>query len=368
MSNEMEDNNYTKNAEEEKLVDTDLNEHEIELEDNEESEEESYSESIDRSRSASVETCIRNEEHTVVSNEIKTNEKTYEAVDKNEKKVVDPEINETELKVVGPNTFKLFSRGAIVGLFAATPLSTCIGFEIKEASGPLNGYIGAFLGATASALIGGFVAAYFATNDTTQKKSEPIEKIENETGDDELVKKTSSKTELNEEDIQFIMANTDFNRENVLRWFQTFKTECPDCQLDRKNFITFYIKLIPGQSDVKTEFADAVFEAFDQDNNGFVDFGEFLIAFWIKAKGDVEKKLVWLFEVYDNDRSGYISMTELTHMLRLLFSLKNMNDDAIERAKYVMDLVDINSDGELSKTEFVEGCLMDGELRKLLET
>jgi len=109
-------------------------------------------------------------------------------------------------------------------------------------------------------------------------------------------------------------------------------------------------------------------QAFDFDNNGYVDFGEFLIAFWIKAKGSVRNKLVWLFDVYDIDKSGFISMTELTHMLRLVFSLKSMNDDPVERAQYVMGLVDCNSDGQLSRLEFVEGCMMDDELRELLET
>ncbi len=197
---------------------------------------------------------------------------------------------------------------------------------------------------------------------------EHIEVKSPKTDDEESAKKTSHKTELTDDDIEFIMDNTDFNRDQVLRWFSAFKIQCPDCRLDRPNFINFYKNLIPGNSGVKDEFADAVFQAFDFDNNGYVDFGEFLIAFWIKAKGSIRNKLIWLFDVYDSDKSGFISMTELTHMLRLVFSLKNMNDDPVERAQYVMSLVDCNSDGQLSRLEFIEGCMMDDELRELLET
>lgn len=73
------------------------------------------------------------------------------------------------------------------------------------------------------------------------------------------------------------MSNTDFSREHVEKWFATFKKKCPDCLLDKAGFIEFYKNLIPGNSEVKDEFAEAVFQAFDSDNNGFVDFGKILL-------------------------------------------------------------------------------------------
>jgi len=96
--------------------------------------------------------------------------------------------------------------------------------------------------------------------------------------------------------------------------------------------------------------------------------GEFLIAFWIKARGNLEKRLLWLFDVYDTDKSGFIELKEMVHMLRLVFSLKSLKDDPVERAQYVINLVDVNSDGQLSRQEFVEGCMKDLKLRELLQT
>lgn len=55
-------------------------------------------------------------------------------------------------------------------------------------------------------------------------------------------------------------------------------------------------------------------------------------------------------------------------MLRLVLCLKNINEDPIERATYIMNLVDLDSDSQLSKMEFVSGCLKDAELRELLQT
>lgn len=350
-----------------------------------------------RSRSTSVVTCIRKDSRSLEDEEEvnEADEETNEAMEEKEEES-DEEIDEEEeeqvvknesdivnsdscekrdIKQLNPNenanecdgTSKRtpFYKGFSTGIIASLPLSTCIGFETKDSLGPMSAILRSLAGTAMSALLCGTIATlaelFLAKKTVKQLTASPK-------SDDEITKKTSLKTELTEGDIEFIMANTDFTRDSVIKWFASFKKQCPDCRLDRPSFINFYKNLIPGNSEVKDEFAEAVFIAFDSDNNGYVDFGEFLIAFWIKARGKTDEKLLWLFEVYDSDKSEYISLNELTHMLRLVFCLKNMKDDPTERAEYVMQLVDKNSDGQLSKEEFIEGCLKDAELRKLLET
>lgn len=329
-----------------------------------------------RSRSRSVETCIRrtesidmNSQTSAFDGEGEGEEEEPVEQDTSEEivKYKAVEIQEENLSLIAK-----FSKGALGGIFSCTPLCAVIGFEVKEALGSRNGLLGALLSAATSALLGGIISSialsFYQTNIIVNEvTNEPI-KTDEASDQTNTSKKTSTKTELTEDDIEFITTHTDFNRQTVLRWFASFKNQCPDCLLDKQSFITFYKNLIPGNCEVKEEFAEAVFQAFDSDNNGFVDFGEFLIAFWMKAKGSVRNKLLWLFQVYDNDKSGYISMTELTHMLRLVFCLKSMSDDPVERAQYVMKLVDKNSDGQLSMSEFIDGCMLDEELRNLLET
>ena len=126
------------------------------------------------------------------------------------------------------------------------------------------------------------------TIDSEVFESKKIKSCETE----DSTKKTAQKTEISEEDIEFIMANTDFNRDSVLRWFCAFKKQCPDCKLDRPNFINFYRNLIPGNSEVKEEFAEAVFQAFDFDNNGYVDFG--------KYSSFILKKLYNILNIFEN--------------------------------------------------------------------
>ena len=77
------------------------------------------------------------------------------------------------------------------------------------------------------------------------------------------VKRTSFKQELNTADIEFIMANTTFEKEHILKWFEEFKSQCPNLTLDKPQFIHFYRKLMPGDNDAEDTFCGFMFEAFD---------------------------------------------------------------------------------------------------------
>ena len=83
------------------------------------------------------------------------------------------------------------------------------------------------------------------------------------------------KTELTEEDVQFLLANTSFNREKILQWFNSFKAKCPQLKLTQPEFIKTYRKLTssPHQtcpSELEQEFYDLVFKTFYYNHNGFI--------------------------------------------------------------------------------------------------
>ena len=48
----------------------------------------------------------------------------------------------------------------------------------------------------------------------------------------------------------------------------------------------------PGNAE---EFCSHVFRTFDSDNNGFIDFKEFLLAIDVTSAGSPEQKLNWAF-------------------------------------------------------------------------
>lgn len=178
-------------------------------------------------------------------------------------------------------------------------------------------------------------------------------------------RKIATKSSLNEEDIEFIIANTDFDRNQILEWHNEFRQKCPNNLLDKANFVKFYKSLIPGDSNAEDKFCEHVFNAFDTDNNGFIDFSEFLIAFWIRAKGSLKDKLNWLFDIYDTDKSNYITPWELSRMLRLVLNMKNIDDDPYLLAKKIFDDIDRSKDGRITRHEFIAGCTKYEKYRNL---
>jgi Ca2+-binding EF-hand superfamily protein len=173
------------------------------------------------------------------------------------------------------------------------------------------------------------------------------------------------KSDLSEEDIQFIISNTDFDREQVIKWFDDFKKQCPSGRLNKQEFIQFYKKLIKGDSAEEDQLCAIVFNVFDSDGNGSIDFGEFLIAFWVRAKGSIKEKLGWLFDIYDYDNSNYITSWELVKMLKLLYGVKGVKEDAYSKGISIMNVLDRSKDGKISKAEFIAGCSKDTQLKSL---
>lgn len=111
--------------------------------------------------------------------------------------------------------------------------------------------------------------------------------------------------------------------------------------------------------------------AFDTDHSGYIDFSEFLLAFNIRSKGNLEARLSWTFNLYDLDNNGQIDKKELKKMFQVLFTMLNVNkkDDKYNVEKRVEEVIkkyDVSGDKKLSHDEFVQGIKNDGPMQKLL--
>ncbi|KAM3877824.1 guanylyl cyclase-activating protein 1-like [Diretmus argenteus] len=150
------------------------------------------------------------------------------------------------------------------------------------------------------------------------------------------------------------------------QWYRKFMTECPSGLLTFYEFKKFFgLKNLSETSDA---YVKSMFATFDMNDDGFIDFMEYVAALSLVMKGEVQQKLRWYFKLYDVDGSGCIDRDELLLIIKSIRAINGVDYDMSPEdfANMVFDKIDINGDGELSYEEFVEGIQNDEMLRKTL--
>merc|ERR1712179_348173 len=188
--------------------------------------------------------------------------------------------------------------------------------------------------------------------------------------------KSSRGDRLTKEDLQFLKTHTRYDEGTITEWYKGFKQDCPDGKLTPAAFVKIYSKCFPSGN--AGEFCDHVFRTFDSDKNGFIDFKEFLMAIDVTSSGSPEEKLNWAFSMYDVDGNGWIDLMEMTRMVKSIYQVikaqgeagaqvgGRMKETAESRAEGIFKKMDRNSDGRVTREEFVRTCLGDQRLLELL--
>ena len=84
----------------------------------------------------------------------------------------------------------------------------------------------------------------------------------------------------------------------------------------------------------------------DADNNGCIDYSEFVMATLNKKNLLSEGRLKAAFDIFDKDHSGYIDASEIKMVLG---KGKNLDEEVWQE---LIKEVDFNGDGEVSFKEF----------------
>ena len=110
-----------------------------------------------------------------------------------------------------------------------------------------------------------------------------------------------------------------------------------------------------------SNIAKHIFRMYDFNQDGSIDFREFMIVLYIMSNGSPEDNLKQIFRILDVNNDGSISPTELKHVVRDLFHLvneKNIDDASQELfAQTAFKEMDNNLDGKVSLDEFISACL-----------
>merc|ERR1711892_731914 len=180
-----------------------------------------------------------------------------------------------------------------------------------------------------------------------------------------------SKDRLSKADMDFLVMNTRYDENTILDLYKGFMSDCPQGKLNTVAFMKIYSKCFPAGN--ASEFCDHVFRTFDSDKNGSIDFKEFLLAIDVTSSGSPEEKLNWAFSMYDVDGNGWIDLVEMTKIVRSIYKMMGPNQALVDqyetpekRAEEIFHRMDANSDGRVTRQEFVRSCLNDSKLAELL--
>ncbi|KAL4236571.1 hypothetical protein ACF0H5_004956 [Mactra antiquata] len=153
------------------------------------------------------------------------------------------------------------------------------------------------------------------------------------------------------------------NVEEIKQIYEDFAREAKGkSALNKSDFIRVYERAF-GKS--VSSLAGCIFEAFDDDGNGTVDFEEFLIGLSITEmtsatdRSGKMRRIRWAFNVYDKDRSGTIDKHEMRHIVKAVADVSVLPEGSIKKnetpkmfADRLFKEIDVNGDGEITFEEF----------------
>merc|ERR1712002_1157200 len=178
----------------------------------------------------------------------------------------------------------------------------------------------------------------------------------------------NGKPVLREEDIAALSQSSGLEETQVRQAFNAFVTEHPNGRMKPKEFTTMMSQALPKKDASKME--KHVFRAYDTNNDGYIDFVEFMVIFYIMADGSPEEVLGNIFRVFDVNSDGSISKKELTRLIKDMYGLLKTEDPAIAAkdmiSKSAFAEMDKNEDGKVSLDEFKTACLGREEFSKML--
>lgn len=177
---------------------------------------------------------------------------------------------------------------------------------------------------------------------------------------------------LSKEILEDLKMNTKFTENEISQWYENFEKQCPGGRISPEEFEQIYARFFPD-SDAKT-YAHHVFRSFDTNEDGTLDFKEYIIALHMTS-GKPTRKLEWAFSLFDVDKNGYITKTEVTEICQAIFKLIPKEEQSKlpedennpeKRANKLWSYFDKKDTERLAEGEFITGVIENENAMRLI--
>ena len=175
---------------------------------------------------------------------------------------------------------------------------------------------------------------------------------------------------LREDDIAALVKTSGMSENDVKTAFDSFVAEHPNGKMKPKDFRQIMSSALPKKDASKME--KHVFRIYDANNDGHVDFVEFMVVYTIMAGGSEAEILTKIFRLFDVNSDGVISKKEMSRLVKDMYGLLKKDDPNISAAdliaKSAFAEMDKDADGKVSLQEFLTACQSEKDFSKLLSS
>ncbi|XP_006802994.1 visinin-like [Neolamprologus brichardi] len=178
---------------------------------------------------------------------------------------------------------------------------------------------------------------------------------------------------ISKEILEDLKLTTKFTEQEISQWYENFQKQCPSGRISPGEFEEIYARFFPD-SDPKS-YARHVFRSFDTNDDGTLDFKEYIIALHMTSTGRTTRKLEWAFSLFDVDKNGYITKAEVKEICQALFKLipkedlSKLPDDENtpdKRANKLWSCFEKKDNDRLAEGEFVTGVIENENAMRLI--
>ena len=174
---------------------------------------------------------------------------------------------------------------------------------------------------------------------------------------------------LREEDVKALARSSGLEESQVKEAFEAFLVEHPKGRMDPKDFSAMLSKALPNKAS-GGRLGKHIFRIYDTNDDGFIDFTEFMVIFHVMSEGTPEQVLAKIFRLFDINNDGTINRKEMARLIKDMYSLIKAADPMAESEERISQSafaeMDRDGDGGVTCHEFVSACLEQEHMTRML--